>query len=333
MQWTQAGIVQGIRVGSGGCVCRRKGSHGFFPTDTEFTEGTALQTRQLNAVRGPDTGLYNKATRLRGDMFNPPAPRHYHQGWPFSRGWVWRVGKAPGSHRPPWPSLWGRRHVRRCPVFWRVTSLRPREGVICHHGHFLDDAKQATHTHDMCEQGITFTGTTLGISGWRDYGPHNQFLTLLWLSEEGLPPTLPGFPFPSPLNFVGKQSPWICYLGLSWNKHSHYSNLMQSSTKVLIRMENDPAELLSTQGSTEWIIKPMLGACPVPAPRPRSSRCLPWRWQSSHARFTGKGAVEQSSWGTSLTSHRQQRGHIQLSPHLVLLLRFISQAQGNFTRD
>ena len=76
----------GNLISGSSAFCRRKGSHGFFPTDTEFTEGTALQTRQLNAVRGPDTGLYNKATRLRGDMFNPPAPRHYHQGWPFSRG-------------------------------------------------------------------------------------------------------------------------------------------------------------------------------------------------------------------------------------------------------
>lgn len=196
MQWTQAGIVQGIRVGWGGCVCRRKRSHGFFPTDTEFTEGTALQTRHLDAVRGPSTGLYNKATRLWGDMFNPLAPHHYHQGWPLSRGCVWWVGKAPGSSRPPWPSLWGRRHVRSCPVFWRMMSLRPREGVICHQGHFVDDAKQATHIHNMCDLGVTFTGTTLGKSGWRDYGPHSQFLTLLWLSEEGLLPLSLASPFP-----------------------------------------------------------------------------------------------------------------------------------------
>lgn len=29
---------------------------------------------------------------------------------------------------------------------------------------FVDDAKQATHTHDTCEPGVTFTGTTLGKS-------------------------------------------------------------------------------------------------------------------------------------------------------------------------
>lgn len=179
--------------------------------------------------------------------------------------------------------------------------------MICHHGPFVDDAKQATHTYDTCEPGLTFTGTTLGKSGWRDYGPYNQFLTLLWVPEEQLPPTLPGVPFPSPLNFARKQSPWICYLGLSWNKHSHYPNLMQSSKEVLIRRKTTQLNCLAPK-EAEWIITPTLGACPVLAPRPPSSRCLRWRWQSCHAHFTGKDAVEQDSWGASLTSHRQQMG-------------------------
>lgn len=39
------------------------------------------------------------------------------------------------------------------------------EGGICHRGHSVDDAKQATYTHNMCELGVTFTGTNLGKSG------------------------------------------------------------------------------------------------------------------------------------------------------------------------
>ena len=49
------------------------------------------------------------------------------------------------------------------------------------------------------------------------------------------------------------------------------------------------------------------GACPVPAPRPPSSRRLPRRWQSCRVHRTGKDAVE-SSWGAGLTPAESRQG-------------------------
>lgn len=133
-------------------------------------------------------------------------------------------------------------------VEWSVTT-----GLFCRWwgwGH---------HTYDTCEPGEPYRNDSGKLmTGLRP----TQSSHTTWVSEERLPPTS-WRPLPSPLNFVRKQSPWICYLGLSWNKHSHYPNfLMQSSKEVLIRMENDPVELLSTQGS-RVNNNPHAGACPV----------------------------------------------------------------------
>lgn len=94
------GSCKGLGWGLGGCVCRRKGSHGFFPTDTEFTEGTALQTRHLDAVRAPGTGLYSKATRLWGDMFNLPSTTPLPSGVAAQQGLGVVGGKGPWVQSP-----------------------------------------------------------------------------------------------------------------------------------------------------------------------------------------------------------------------------------------
>lgn len=74
MQWTQTGIVQGTGVGFGGCVCRRKGSHGFFPTDTGSQKAQPYRPDTSMLCASPQAlGFTIKQHLLWGDMFNLPS--------------------------------------------------------------------------------------------------------------------------------------------------------------------------------------------------------------------------------------------------------------------
>ena len=145
MQWTQAGLVQGVRVG--GCMCRREGGHGFFPTDTELTKAQPCGADAVMLGRPQALGFTGKQNGCGAACFTSPAPPRHHQERPLSRGWGWSVGKAPESSHPPWPSLWGQRHTHRRPVFRGTTSLRPgREGSVTMAITYMMQNRPLTHT-------------------------------------------------------------------------------------------------------------------------------------------------------------------------------------------
>lgn len=177
----------------------RKDSHGFFPTDAKFTEGTNLRTRQLDAVWPVGSSLYNKVTTLRDETFYLPSTIPLPSGVAAQQeDCVWQGWERPlrSSHQP-WPSLWGQRpgifpkHRHSCIPRPQHPWDTGREGVW-HHGHSVDDAKQATHTHTrrMWIRHNLLRERICGKSGWLDHGGYDPVSNAILSIGGGLSRTL-----------------------------------------------------------------------------------------------------------------------------------------------